>query len=269
MLEQLHTISDVLVERKYDLVDVLSTLSKFTASLAEAIASGPYFKVMLVNLLPYQILQPFVDAAFKKRGIDPEEFWRNAGLPAFRFPDPERRSASPTALRRRRRRRWKARPEHPGPAVRRGLAVLVHAGAGRTARPRQIRCRVRTCPTGPFGPNPYGAELRGARCRDVAAEPERPAASRRVCLQRPSPVSCRRIWVASLRRCRPRRRVRARCRWVRSHPRRAGLHPGRSRRCRRRSTDRRRRRDPGRHAGPAGTPPLPGNPPFLPPGSQG
>src|SRR3954463_4026842 len=32
VLEQLHTVSDILVQRKYDLVDVLSTLSKFTAS---------------------------------------------------------------------------------------------------------------------------------------------------------------------------------------------------------------------------------------------
>ena len=88
VLNQLETISDILVQRKYDLIDVLTTLSKFTASLAEGVASGPYFKVLLVNLLPYQILQPFVDAAFKKRGIDPEEFWRNAGLPSFRFPDP-------------------------------------------------------------------------------------------------------------------------------------------------------------------------------------
>ena len=43
---------------------------------------------MITNLLPYRILQPWVDAAFKKRGIDPEEFWRSAGLPAFRLPDP-------------------------------------------------------------------------------------------------------------------------------------------------------------------------------------
>src|SRR6476646_371699 len=71
VLTQLNTISDVLVARKYDLIDVLTTLSKFTASLAEGIASGPYFKVMLVNLLPYWILQPWVDAAFKKRGISP------------------------------------------------------------------------------------------------------------------------------------------------------------------------------------------------------
>jgi len=64
VLEQLRTISDLLKERKFDLVDVLSTLSKFTASLAEAIASGPFFKVMVVNLLPPWLLQPFVDAAF-------------------------------------------------------------------------------------------------------------------------------------------------------------------------------------------------------------
>ena len=37
------------------------------ASLSEAIASGPYFKVMIVNILPPQLMQPFVDAAFKKR----------------------------------------------------------------------------------------------------------------------------------------------------------------------------------------------------------
>ncbi len=36
VLEQLRTISDILVKRKYDLVDVLTTLSKFTASLGEA-----------------------------------------------------------------------------------------------------------------------------------------------------------------------------------------------------------------------------------------
>ena len=29
-----------------------------------------------------------LDAVFKKRGIDPEDFWRSAGLPAFKFPDP-------------------------------------------------------------------------------------------------------------------------------------------------------------------------------------
>ena len=65
--ELLSAAASYLVERKFDLVDVLTTLSKFTASLAEGIASGPYFKVMLVNLAPYWILQPFVDAGVLRR----------------------------------------------------------------------------------------------------------------------------------------------------------------------------------------------------------
>ena len=79
VLTQLNTISDVLVKHKAGLADVLATAAKFMGALAEAIGSGPYFKTLVVNLIPYQILQPWVDAAFKKRGIDPEEFWRNAG----------------------------------------------------------------------------------------------------------------------------------------------------------------------------------------------
>ena len=106
-------------------------------------ASGPYFKVMLVNLLPYQILQPFVDAAFKKRGIDPEKFWGDAGLPAWRFPDPNGQrfpngapAPAPAML--------EGTPEHPGPAVLQGLAVLVHAAARRPAAARQPAAVCRT-----------------------------------------------------------------------------------------------------------------------------
>ncbi len=126
---------------RHDLADSLTTLSKFTASLGEAIASGPYFKVLLVNLLPYQILQPFVDAAFKKRGIDPENFWRGAGLPAFRWPDPNgTRFANgapppaPTPL--------EGTPDFPGPAVH--PARRARTRRRRTAfRQRRTRCRAR------------------------------------------------------------------------------------------------------------------------------
>ena len=116
VLTQLETISGVLAKHKTDLADVFITASKFMGALAEAIGSGPYFKTLVVNLIPYQILQPWVDAAFKKRGIDPEEFWRNAGLPAFRFPDPNGQRQpngapppAPTPL--------EGTPDHPGPAV--------------------------------------------------------------------------------------------------------------------------------------------------------
>src|SRR5215212_4325677 len=60
VLEQLRTISDILRERKFDLMDTLSTVAKFVASLGEAVSSGPFFKVFLANLLPGQILQPFI-----------------------------------------------------------------------------------------------------------------------------------------------------------------------------------------------------------------
>ncbi|MDT7793859.1 MAG: phospholipid/cholesterol/gamma-HCH transport system substrate-binding protein [Mycobacterium sp.] len=116
VLEQLRTVSDLLVKHKYDLVSVLTTLNAFTASLSEAVSSGPYFKAMIVNLLPYQILQPFVDAAFKKRGIDAENFWRSAGLPASQWPDPNgprfpngAPPQAPSVL--------EGTPEYPGPAV--------------------------------------------------------------------------------------------------------------------------------------------------------
>src|SRR6201994_2662387 len=116
LLDQLHSVTDVLVEHKNDLVSVLNTLRNYTAALSEAVGSGPYFKVMIGNLLPYQILQPWVDAAFKKRGIDPENFWRSAGLPAFRYPDPNGKRfpngappPAPPVL--------EGTPDHPLPAV--------------------------------------------------------------------------------------------------------------------------------------------------------
>lgn len=169
VLEQLRVVSDTLQERKFDLVDVLSTLSKFTASLAEAFASGPYFKVMLVNLAPYWILQPFVDAAFKKRGISPEEFWRNAGLPAFRMPDPNgvgfpngAPPPGPTPL--------EGTPDNPGPAVVAGTPCSYTAPADGLPRPgNPLPCA--DLSVGPYGDNPYGPNYEGQRPNVATSEP--------------------------------------------------------------------------------------------------
>lgn len=116
VLEQLRTVSDILVQRKDDLANGLTEVGKFLPSLNEAIASGPFFKVVLHNLALYQISQPWVDAAFKKRGIDPENFWRSAGLPEYRFPDPNGTRfpngappPAPPVL--------EGTPDHPGPAI--------------------------------------------------------------------------------------------------------------------------------------------------------
>jgi phospholipid/cholesterol/gamma-HCH transport system substrate-binding protein len=116
VLEQLQAVSDILVQRKDDLANGLSEVGKFLPSLNEAIASGPYFKVVLNNLALGQIFQPWIDAAFKKRGIDPENFWRSAGLPEYRWPDPNGTRfpngappPAPPVL--------EGTPEHPGPGV--------------------------------------------------------------------------------------------------------------------------------------------------------
>ena len=154
VLEQLQVISDMLARHKEDLAFSIETGAQFMGSLAEAIGSGPFFKSLVVNLIPYQALQPFVDAAFKKRGIDPEEFWRNAGLPAFQFPDPNGTPhgngappAAPTPL--------EGTPEHPGPAVPPGSPCSYTPGVGGVGTPdNPLPCAAAT--QGPFGPVPGG-----------------------------------------------------------------------------------------------------------------
>ncbi|CAN3126447.1 MCE family protein [Mycobacterium sp. smrl_JER01] len=261
VLEQLRTVSDVLVERKFDLVDVLSTLSKFTASLGEALASGPYFKVMLVNLAPYWILQPFVDAAFKKRGISPEEFWRNAGLPAFQFPDPNgvgfpngAPPPAPTPI--------EGTPDNPGPAVEPGSPCSYTPPADGLPRPGDpLPCADLT--QGPYGPVPGGypppnvatsapnahgpqpapgvpaAAIPGQLSPNVPGEmpplPPAPPGARTVPLAPQPSAPDFTPGIAPLPPALP-----------------APAAPG-----------------PGQQLAPAGQPPLPGNPPFLPPGSQG
>jgi phospholipid/cholesterol/gamma-HCH transport system substrate-binding protein len=168
VLEQLRTVTDLLVERKDDLASTLEQLGKYLSAFSETVASGPYFKVMLYNLLgPYQLLQPFVDAAFKKRGIDPQDFWRFAGLPAFRFPDPNGTRfpngappPAPPIL--------EGTPDHPGPAVPPGSPCSYIPGSrelfGMAADPDALPSPGNPLPCadlpqnlGPFGPlaGPY------------------------------------------------------------------------------------------------------------------
>ena len=169
VLEQLRSISDVLVARKEDLAQSLKYVGQFAASLGETIASGPYFKIVLANLLPYWILQPWVDAAFKKRGIDPEDFWRSAGLPAFRFPDPNGTRfpngappPAPPVL--------EGTPDHPGPAVAPGSPCSYAPPPELLPRPgNPMPCAGVNQGQGPFGPNgPYPV------LPDVASSPPNP-----------------------------------------------------------------------------------------------
>jgi phospholipid/cholesterol/gamma-HCH transport system substrate-binding protein len=260
VLEQLRTISDILKERRGDLMSTLTTVAKFVASLGEAVASGPYFKVMLVNLLPYQILQPFVDAAFKKRGIDPEKFWGDAGLPAWRFPDPNGQRFSngapapgPTVM--------EGTPEHPGPGVLKGSPCSYTPPPDLLPRPGDpLPCSHLS--VGPFGgpeygppdvatsnPNPNGPGFTpGVPAAAIPGQmpPDMPGAP--VPLP-PAPPNARTVPVGPLPPEGPD-----------FTPGIAPLPPA--------LTGPPPPPGPGPDAGPAGTPPLPGNPPYLPPGSQ-
>lgn len=263
VLEQLRTVSDILRERKYDLMDTLTTVASFVASLGEVVASGPYFKVMLVNLLPGQILQPFVDAAFKKRGINPEEFWRNAGLPAFRFPDPNAQGfdngappPGPAVL--------EGTPENPGPGVLKGSPCSYTPPADGLPRPGDpLPCADLT--VGPFGDNPYGPNYgppniatSDPNVHGPQPSPGVPAAAIPGQLPPnvpgahgqlpPAPPGARTVPVGPLPP-QPPDFTQGFAPIPPALP--APAVPG-----------------PGPQLPPAGTPTLPGNPPFLPPGSQ-
>jgi phospholipid/cholesterol/gamma-HCH transport system substrate-binding protein len=260
VLEQLREVSDVLRERKFDLMDTLTTVANFAASLGEAIASGPFFKVMLVNLLPYQILQPFVDAAFKKRGIDPEKFWGDAGLPAWRFPDPNAQrfdngapAPGPAVL--------EGTPEHPGPGVLKGHPCSYTPPVDGLPRPGDpLPCADLT--TGPWGgpaygppnvatsdPNAHGPGFTpGVPAAAIPGQlpPDMPGVPAPLA---PGPPGGRTVPLGPLPPQPPD-----------FTPGIAPLPP---------ALPPPPAPGPGPQLAPAETPPLPGNPPFLPPGQQG
>src|ERR1700758_3043521 len=172
VLKQLRTISDILQKHKLDLEQNLILLGRFVTSLGEAVASGPFFKVMIVNLLPYQLLQPWVDAAFKKRGIDPENFWRGAGLPAFQWPDPNgvrlpngAPAPAPVPL--------EGTPGYPGPAVPPGSPCSYTPPAdGIPTAGNPLPCA--HLGVGPYGDNPYGPNYEPPNVVTAPANPGGP-----------------------------------------------------------------------------------------------
>ena len=58
--------------RKERLQQALIGLTNYAMCLGESVASGPFFKAYVANLLPGQFVQPFVDAAFSDLGVGSE-----------------------------------------------------------------------------------------------------------------------------------------------------------------------------------------------------
>lgn len=70
-LDKLNGVLEIIDNRKQRLQQAIKGLNSYAMSLGETLASGPFFKAYVVNLLPGQFVQPFVDAAFSDLGLDP------------------------------------------------------------------------------------------------------------------------------------------------------------------------------------------------------
>ncbi|MCP9271508.1 MCE family protein [Mycolicibacterium arenosum] len=70
-LDKLNGVLSILDNRKQELQKTLSLLRRYAMSFGEVLGSGPFFKASLMNLVPGQFAQPFIDAAFSDLGLDP------------------------------------------------------------------------------------------------------------------------------------------------------------------------------------------------------
>jgi phospholipid/cholesterol/gamma-HCH transport system substrate-binding protein len=82
-LDRLNGVLAIVDNRKERIQQAIKYLNSYAMSLGESVASAPFFKTILANLLPGQFVQPFVDAAFSDLGLDP-----NVLLPSQRT-DPQ------------------------------------------------------------------------------------------------------------------------------------------------------------------------------------
>ena len=81
-LDKLNGVLAIIDNRKGRLQLAVKGLNTYAMSLGESVSSGPFFKAYVVNLLPGQFVQPFIDAAFSDLGLDP------ATLPPSELTDP-------------------------------------------------------------------------------------------------------------------------------------------------------------------------------------
>lgn len=71
IVDKLNGALAIVDNRKAEVQKSIKMLNSFSLSLGEALSSGPFFKNYIANMLPGQIIQPFVDAAFSDLGLDP------------------------------------------------------------------------------------------------------------------------------------------------------------------------------------------------------
>ncbi len=81
-LDKLNGVLAIVDSRKEQVQKSLKLLSNYVLHIGETMASGPFIKSYITNLLPGQFVQPFIDAAFSDLGLDP------AVLPPSALTDP-------------------------------------------------------------------------------------------------------------------------------------------------------------------------------------
>jgi len=70
-LERLDGVLAIVDQRKAKVQETINKFGTYAMALGESIGSGPFFKAYIVNLIPGQFIQPFIDSAFSDLGLDP------------------------------------------------------------------------------------------------------------------------------------------------------------------------------------------------------
>jgi len=70
-LDRLNGALTLVDNHKEKVQEWIKKFGSYVLSLGESVSSGPFFKAYVVNLIPGQFIQPFIDSAFSDLGLDP------------------------------------------------------------------------------------------------------------------------------------------------------------------------------------------------------
>lgn len=72
-LDRLNAVTAMLERNSDNIANALKGLSKYSVALGESVASGNYYNAYVANLMPAELIQPFIDVAFgnKPRALLP------------------------------------------------------------------------------------------------------------------------------------------------------------------------------------------------------
>lgn len=89
-LDKLNGVLTIVDNRKERVQKALKPLNAYALSLGESVSAGPFFNAYIVNLIPGQFLQPYIDVAFGDLGLDPHTL-----LPSDRTDPPTGQPGTP------------------------------------------------------------------------------------------------------------------------------------------------------------------------------